>query len=120
MGVGGGAYADTPWGTIMCVASSEPPSSDCGESRTINQFADPFTVTFSGHANSDSFRVEVKIYYRYKWDTTISSHNITFPAELKFEAYHFFPMYYIFDYYRLAYIKAVDMWNTSNVLAFKN
>jgi len=111
----GRARVDTPWGTITCVGLSS-----CRAFRLINQFADPFTVTFSGSVNSNSFSVKVKIYYSYYLDKTISSHNITFPAILKFEAYFMFPHYYIFDYYRLAYIKAVDMWNTSNVLAFKN
>ncbi|MEM4179704.1 MAG: hypothetical protein QXJ55_08550 [Candidatus Caldarchaeum sp.] len=116
----GSARVDTPWGTITCGRFSSP----CRAFQTINQFADPFTVTFSGSANNSSFSVEVKIYYRYYLDKTISSHNITFPAELRFETYNFRPLnpgflvYYIFDYYRLAYIKAVDMWNTSNVLAF--
>ncbi|MEM2485517.1 MAG: hypothetical protein QXT82_11875, partial [Candidatus Caldarchaeum sp.] len=68
----GSARVDTPWGTITCEAFS---SSACGASRTINQFADPFTVTFSGSANSNWFRVEVKIYYRYYLDKTTSSHN---------------------------------------------
>ncbi|MEM4274150.1 MAG: hypothetical protein QW420_07340 [Candidatus Caldarchaeum sp.] len=115
----------TPWGTVSCNDNMYRPNQTrtCYRGVGINSFADPFTLTFSGGGSSiSSISVQVEVRYRHYYSTSLRLHNITFPGYIVFRGEFTAPWngitYYSEDIYRLAYVKAVDMWNTSNVLAF--
>ena len=107
----------TPWGYFSCSAYNRDGPTSCSREVTINSFTDPYTfamdiVTSSAGNPSSSYGI-VKIYTA---DVGTEQLLINYPKTIYFKSES--SRGYVADYYRLAYIKVVDLWNTSNVLGF--
>ncbi|MEM0384821.1 MAG: hypothetical protein QXV27_08245 [Candidatus Caldarchaeum sp.] len=110
-----------PWVGVSCsrYISRGNTTRTCTDAAGVNSYTDPVVITFSaGGNNINSISARAEVRYRYFYTTPIKSHNITFPSQMTFAVRHSTNLYMITDYYRLAYIKVVDLWNTTNILAF--